>query len=145
MLPERNHCPYVSNAMKKPTNKLSFQSAFSLVELLVVIAVIAVIAAIAIPDIAGITQGATDAKDHRNAQSLASIASAAVAAGWTNNAGYTVDQWTTDLTTSSGITVTNPSGGTNGVFKVDGLNSSEVSRAKRFLTNDSNGNLVYKP
>ena len=145
MLRERNHCRYVGDAMKKPTNKLSFQSAFSLVELLVVIAVIAVIAAIAIPNIAGITQGATDAKDHRNAQSLASIASAAVAAGWTNNAGYTVDQWTTDLTTSSGITVTNPSGGTNGVFKVDGLNSSEVSRAKRFLTNDSNGNLVYKP
>ena len=130
-------------AMKKPTNKLSFQSAFSLVELLVVIAVIAVIAAIAIPNIAGITQGATDAKDHRNAQNLASIASAAVAAGWTNNAGFTVAQWTTALTNS--ILVTNPSGGTNGVFKVDGLNATEVGRASRFLNADTNGNLVYVP
>jgi len=144
MLRERNHCRYVGDAMKKPTNKLSFQSAFSLVELLVVIAVIAVIAAIAIPNIAGITQGATDAKDHRNAQNLASIASAAVAAGFTNNAGFTAPgQWTALLT--NGILVTNPSGGTNGVFKVDGLNATEVTRATRFLTADTNGNLVYTP
>ncbi|MFA7344530.1 MAG: prepilin-type N-terminal cleavage/methylation domain-containing protein [Terrimicrobiaceae bacterium] len=130
--------------MKKPSGKLSVQSAFSLVELLVVIAVIAVIAAIAIPNISGITQGATDAKDHRNAQQLASIASACVAAGDTNAAARTsVTLWTTALT--NGITVINPSGGTNGVFKVDGLGSNEVTRASRFLTNDANNNLVYRP
>ncbi|MBE2203079.1 MAG: prepilin-type N-terminal cleavage/methylation domain-containing protein [Chthoniobacterales bacterium] len=126
--------------MKKPTNKPSFQSGFSLVELLVVIAVIAVIAAIAIPNIAGITGGANDAKNRRNAQNFASLASAAVAAG---HAGTnTVAGWVTLLT--NGITVTNSFGGTNGTFKVDGISSTDASNAVTFLTNSGN-NLVYKP
>jgi type IV pilus assembly protein PilA len=49
--------------MKKHTLlKSKFNSAFSLVELLVVIAVIAVIAAIAIPNIAGIRESAEDSR-----------------------------------------------------------------------------------
>ncbi len=59
--------------MKTPTNKLSVQSAFSLVELLVVIAVIAVIAAIAIPNIAGITGSAKEATRNRNAQTATTM------------------------------------------------------------------------
>ncbi len=50
--------------MKKHTTlKSKFNSAFSLVELLVVIAVIAIIAAIAIPNIAGTRQAAQGASD----------------------------------------------------------------------------------
>ena len=104
--------------MKKPTSKLSFQSAFSLVELLVVIAVIAVIAAIAIPNIAGITQTATRAAAKRNAQNIASISSAAVAAGYTNEIGQSV------IATAIGKLVTGVSVTNNGQvmnFKVDGL------------------------
>jgi type IV pilus assembly protein PilA len=49
--------------MKKHTTlKSKFNSAFSLVELLVVIAVIAIIAAIAIPNITGARQSAEDGK-----------------------------------------------------------------------------------
>ena len=64
--------------MKKPTNKLSFQSAFSLVELLVVIAVIAVIAAIAISNISNITGSAKEATKTHNAQILSQAFSAYV-------------------------------------------------------------------
>lgn len=132
----------IVTAMKKPTNKLSVRSAFSLVELLVVIAVIAVIAAIAIPNIAGITGGANDAKNRRNAQNLASIASAAVAAGYAGN--NSVDTWISALTNSTPILITNSFGGTNGVFHVDGLSGQEVTNAKAYLTNQNN-NLVYLP
>ncbi len=56
--------------MKKQTTlKSKFNSAFSLVELLVVIAVIAVIAAIAIPNITGARDAAVNAKDSYNADS----------------------------------------------------------------------------
>ncbi len=71
--------------MKKHTTlKSKFNSAFSLVELLVVIAVIAVIAAIAIPNITDITSGATTASEQRQAQNIASVVSAYRAAGGTN-------------------------------------------------------------
>jgi type IV pilus assembly protein PilA len=56
--------------MKKHTTlKSKFNSAFSLVELLVVIAVIAVIAAIAIPNITGARDAAVNAKDAYNTDS----------------------------------------------------------------------------
>ena len=94
--------------MKKPTNKLSFQSAFSLVELLVVIAVIAVIAAIAIPNIAGITQNAATTAGKRNAQNVSSISSAAVAAGATTaQLGTDLPTAIANLTNATGIMVTN--------------------------------------
>jgi len=50
--------------------KAKFNSAFSLVELLVVIAVIAVIAAIAIPNITGAREAAVAAQTSYNAQTL---------------------------------------------------------------------------
>jgi prepilin-type N-terminal cleavage/methylation domain-containing protein len=50
--------------------KAKFNSAFSLVELLVVIAVIAVIAAIAIPNITGAREAAVAAQTSYNAQAL---------------------------------------------------------------------------
>lgn len=54
--------------MKKHTTlKSKFNSAFSLVELLVVIAVIAVIAAIAIPNITGAREAAVQAQTDYNA------------------------------------------------------------------------------
>ena len=54
--------------MKKHTTlKSKFNSAFSLVELLVVIAVIAVIAAIAIPNITGAREAAVAAQTNYNA------------------------------------------------------------------------------
>lgn len=126
-------------AMKKPTNKLTFQSAFSLVELLVVIAVIAVIAAIAIPNIAGITQQASSTTAKRNAQNLASVASAARAAGWTNEYG-TVALWITGLTNGS---ISN----SLGVFRVDGLNTADVTAASANLAINAaqGGILIYKP
>jgi type IV pilus assembly protein PilA len=57
--------------MKKHTTlKSKFNSAFSLVELLVVIAVIAVIAAIAIPNITGAREAAQGAQASYDAASL---------------------------------------------------------------------------
>ena len=105
--------------MKTPTNKLSVQSAFSLVELLVVIAVIAVIAAIAIPNIAGITSSATKAAGKRNAQNIASVSAAAAAAGYTNVASGIAAKIAV-FTTTTGVTVTN-NGQVMGPFRVDGL------------------------
>ena len=64
--------------MKTPTNKLTVQRAFSLVELLVVIAVIAVIAAIAIPNIANITGSAKEATRAQNAKNVQTTFSAYV-------------------------------------------------------------------
>ncbi len=129
--------------MKKPTNKLSFQSAFSLVELLVVIAVIAVIAAIAIPNIAGITQNAAKTSGLRNAQNLASISSAAIAAGATaTQMGGSMPTVISNL--AIGMTVTNGSI-TNGPFRVDGL-PADLSKVTNNLTFDAaTGALIYTP
>lgn len=139
---EIQQLPETGDAMKKPINKLSVQSAFSLVELLVVIAVIAIIAAIAIPNISNITGGATDAKNRRNAQNLASIASAAVAAGYAGTA--TEAAWVTALTNTTHLIITNSFGGTNGDFHVDGLSSADATAAQSYLTVQGN-NLVYTP
>lgn len=129
--------------MKKPTSKLSFQSAFSLVELLVVIAVIAVIAAIAIPNIAGITQQASKSSGKRNAQNLASVSSAAVAAGATTaQLGADLSAAITVLT--NGLSVTN-NGQVMGPFKVDGL-PTDLSLVTNNLTFDSaTGIIRYTP
>ena len=131
--------------MKTPTNKLSVQRAFSLVELLVVIAVIAVIAAIAIPNIAGITQNAAVTAGKRNAQNLASISSAAAAAGATSaQLGASLTAAIAVLTNSAGLTVTN-AGITNGPFRVDGL-PTDLSQVTNNLGFDSaTGVIRYVP
>ena len=127
--------------MKKPTNKLSVQSAFSLVELLVVIAVIAVIAAIAIPNISGITQQAAKSSGKRNAQNLASVSAAASAAGYTNVAA-SMTAAINNLT--NGISVTN-NGQVMGPFKVDGL-PSDLSLVTNNLTFDTTTGIIrYTP
>lgn len=67
--------------MKKHTTlKSKFNSAFSLVELLVVIAVIAVIAAIAIPNITGTVAAANDSKKLANAAELVKAYNSYIAA-----------------------------------------------------------------
>ena len=125
--------------MKTPTSRLTFQSAFSLVELLVVIAVIAVIAAIAIPNIAGITQQASATSAKRKAQNLASVASAARAAGWTNSYAD-VASWITALTNG---TISN----SLGTFRVDGLKQADVDACTTNLDINTaqGGILIYKP
>ena len=135
--------------MKKPTNKLSFQSAFSLVELLVVIAVIAVIAAIAIPNIAGITQNAATTAGKRNAQNVASVSAAAVAAGATAaQLGTDLAAAIISLTNATGIMVTNGTI-TNGPFRVDGLPASgtaDYTNMTRNLNYDSTTGVIrYTP
>ncbi len=129
--------------MKKPTGKLSFQSAFSLVELLVVIAVIAVIAAIAIPNIAGITQQAATSSGKRNAQNIASVSAAAAAAGATAaNLGGSITASIGILT--NGLSVTN-NGQVMGPFKVDGL-PTDLSNVTNHLTHDAaTGIIRYTP
>jgi prepilin-type N-terminal cleavage/methylation domain-containing protein len=132
--------------MKKPTGRLSFQSAFSLVELLVVIAVIAVIAAIAIPNISGITSSATKAAAKRNAQNIASVSAAAAAAGYTNTAA-TVAAKIAVFMTDTGVTVTN-NGQVMGPFRVDGLPAGVTSdtNVTRNLTEEAGtGILRYTP
>ena len=87
--------------MKKHTTlKSKFNSAFSLVELLVVIAVIAVIAAIAIPNITGARQAAEGARDSYNTATIDRMVTQAQALGATTN------QITT-LQGGGAITITN--------------------------------------
>ena len=64
--------------------KAKFNSAFSLVELLVVIAVIAVIAAIAIPNITGAREAAVQAQTDFDQATVDSLIAQAIAAGATN-------------------------------------------------------------
>lgn len=58
---------------KTTSLKAKFNSAFSLVELLVVIAVIAVIAAIAIPNITGTREAAVAVQESADAKTLANL------------------------------------------------------------------------
>ena len=143
-----NNCMEAMLVMKKPTSRLSFQSAFSLVELLVVIAVIAVIAAIAIPNISGITQNAGVAAGRRNAQNLASISSAAAAAGATaaqlNGGTATLAGAIAVLTNSTGLTVTN-GGITNGPFRVDGLPTDLTQVTNNLQYDAATGVIRYTP
>jgi prepilin-type N-terminal cleavage/methylation domain-containing protein len=132
--------------MKKPTNKLSVQSAFSLVELLVVIAVIAVIAAIAIPNIANITQSADAATKLRNAQSLAMTynnyaeAFYAVNNAYPNAGSLTVDLAITDM--STGQEVANSRLGVTNSFRLPGITTTNTATNKLFATNNQ---LVFTP
>ncbi|MEX1111109.1 MAG: prepilin-type N-terminal cleavage/methylation domain-containing protein [Chthoniobacterales bacterium] len=74
--------------MKKHTTlKSKFNSAFSLVELLVVIAVIAVIAAIAIPNITGAREAAVTSTAAYNADSAERFITQVNAVGATNGVG----------------------------------------------------------
>ena len=72
---------------KHTTLKAKFNSAFSLVELLVVIAVIAVIAAIAIPNITGAREAAVAAQTNYNADAQARFITQVNAVGATNASG----------------------------------------------------------
>ena len=72
--------------MKKHTTlKSKFNSAFSLVELLVVIAVIAVIAAIAIPNITGTREAAQAAQQSYDDATVSRVLAQALAAGATSD------------------------------------------------------------
>jgi type IV pilus assembly protein PilA len=136
--------------MKKHTTlKSKFNSAFSLVELLVVIAVIAIIAAIAIPNISGITGSATTAANQRNAQNLASLSAAVRAAGDTNSYASKTS-WVSALISTSGITVTNIGGQTLGPFKAEGMptNTATLNAIYAYLSFSGATNssvLVYNP
>ena len=130
--------------MKTPTNKLSVQSAFSLVELLVVIAVIAVIAAIAIPNIAGITGNAKVASYMRNAQNLSSLSAAAIAAG-ANATQMTADPIA--VLTAGNLTVITGNQ-TFGPFRADGVpvDAASVTEIKKYLSIDpTTHGLIYVP
>ena len=101
------------------TRKLAFQSAYSLVELLVAMLLIVLITTIAFPGIAGVIQNSKESADRRNAQSVASMSVAAIAAGATAaQIGMTTADVVSNL--AAGVTVTN---GTlvNGPFRVSGL------------------------
>jgi prepilin-type N-terminal cleavage/methylation domain-containing protein len=134
--------------MRQPVNKLSFQSAFSLTELLVVIVVIALIAAIAIPNIAGITGSAGVAAGMRNAQNLASMSSAAAAVGATKaqlNGGVdSLDGAITVLTNGAGLLVT-IGGITNGPFRVDGLPQDLAKVTNNLAYDTTTGVIHYSP
>lgn len=125
--------------MKKPSNILSVQRGFSLVELLVVIAVIAIIAAIAIPNIANITGAASQSSAKRNAQNMASVFASAQAAGYSNSAATVV---AISALLTNGVSVTN--GGQVMTFRVDGLSPAQITAASPFLNATTNG-LIYNP
>jgi type IV pilus assembly protein PilA len=93
--------------MKKHTTlKSKFNSAFSLVELLVVIAVIAVIAAIAIPNITGAREAAVTSRDAANLAETNRFLANIIGAGCTNADGSTP----TAAEVVNGATWTSPDG-----------------------------------
>jgi len=95
------------------TLKSKFNSAFSLVELLVVIAVIAVIAAIAIPNITGAREAAVAAQASYNTNAYENMASQVEALTGTRPS-------LTDLQTGVTHTITNADASTQDVvFKLD--------------------------
>jgi prepilin-type N-terminal cleavage/methylation domain-containing protein len=106
--------------MKKHTTlKSKFNSAFSLVELLVVIAVIAVIAAIAIPNITGTREAAQEAQRSYDQASVDRVVSQARAAGAS-------DANVTTLLSSGTVTFT-PAGLTNSVTFTTGITNASVT------------------
>lgn len=90
--------------MKTPTTSLKakFNSAFSLIELLVVIAVIAVIAAIAIPNITGAREAAVNAQGSYDTANFTQMSNQLVALGYSG----TIDS----NALATGVTVTNADG-----------------------------------
>ena len=110
------------------TLKSKFNSAFSLVELLVVIAVIAVIAAIAIPNISGTIAGATASKGAANAARLVGQYN-----GYATEMEVTGQQATLQnpITIADALTVLNANGGAgttvNGkTFGLGGLTEADI-------------------
>lgn len=99
--------------MKKHTTlKSKFNSAFSLVELLVVIAVIAVIAAIAIPNITGAREAATAAQTNYNQATIDRMVTQAQALGATSEQITTLQGGGAITVTNAGQTITlDPSSG----------------------------------
>lgn len=83
--------------------KAKFNSAFSLVELLVVIAVIAVIAAIAIPNITGAREAAVSAQASYSTAQFEQMSNQARALGYTSAI-------TTNTFVAPGISLTNADG-----------------------------------
>jgi len=133
--------------MKTPTRKLSVQSAFSLVELLVVIAVIAVIAAIAIPNIANITGSADAATKLRNAQQLVSTYNNYAEAYYAATTNYpyttpTVADALSKIGESASASVTNTRLGVTNTFSLPGLTAANVATNK--ITNVGS-QLSYNP
>ena len=119
--------------MKHTTLKAKFNSAFSLVELLVVIAVIAVIAAIAIPNIAGINDAATTARNQRNAQLIASTYNNSLAAGNTNATDVATALASLPYTSANGMS-----------FRADGVDATALTAAEAYLTFDATSKgLIY--
>ena len=100
--------------MKKHTTlKAKFNSAFSLVELLVVIAVIAVIAAIAIPNITGAREAAVAAQGSMDTANFSQMSNQLTALGY----GGTIDR--ASLSNGITVTITNSDGTTKDVvFKL---------------------------
>ena len=141
---KRSRLHEICVAMKKPTNKLSVQSAFSLVELLVVIAVIAVIAAIAIPNIANITQSADQATKLRNAQSLAMTYNNYAEAYYAVNNAYptTADVAAAVALMGNGTSVTNNRLGVTNSFRLPGITTDNTATNKLTLTGSQ---LVFSP
>jgi type IV pilus assembly protein PilA len=113
---------------KRTTLKSKFNSAFSLVELLVVIAVIAVIAAIAIPQITNTTDAATVARNQRNAQLIASQWGLSYQAGNTGASNV--------ATAIASLPYTNTQ--TQMVFAVGGISSNDITAAQTYLTWSNN-------
>jgi type IV pilus assembly protein PilA len=132
--------------MKKHTTlKSKFNSAFSLVELLVVIAVIAVIAAIAIPNITNVTASASEATKVRNAQQLASTWNNYVEAYRAVNNGdptAPADAAAAVTTMAAGVSVTNTRLNITNDFRLPGLAATDVATNKITV---SGSRLVYTP
>ena len=132
--------------MNKHTSlKSKFNSAFSLVELLVVIAVIAVIAAIAIPNITNVTGAASEATQVRNAQQVASTWNNYVEAYSAVNNGTTpslTDPTNAVTLLAAGVSVTNTVLGVTNDFRLPGLRAADVGLNKLSV---SGNRLVYNP
>ncbi|MEI6070949.1 MAG: prepilin-type N-terminal cleavage/methylation domain-containing protein [Verrucomicrobiae bacterium] len=120
--------------MKTPTNKLTVQRAFSLVELLVVIAVIAVIAAIAIPNISNITQSASEAKKLSNAGEVVKSYNAYAEAYYAASNAYpgtpVVANVITALNAGTNYSVVNPYTKVTNTFGMKGLLEADVATNK---------------
>lgn len=133
--------------MKTPTRKLSVQSAFSLVELLVVIAVIAVIAAIAIPNIANITQSADQATKLRNAQQLVSTYNNYAEAYYASTNSYpdatpTAAEAITAIGGTNQAVVVNTRLNVTNTFALPGINAANTATNK---ITAAGGQLVFSP
>ena len=118
--------------MKKHTTlKSKFNSAFSLVELLVVIAVIAVIAAIAIPNVANVVNQSQTETQRKNAQTLVNVYNQYVAAVQQQGGQAAVDNLP-DASIAQALAVLGGTGtrvGTSQPFSVGGMAEADLLTA----------------